>query len=69
MGTTRVYKTSGQVLLIGSRGIGRGLQTRKMELAGAKDARIPPGLHRRTDGSYEGRQAVQSATIKSAAVA
>ena len=60
MGTTRVYKTSGQVLLVSSHGIGRGLKTRKMKQAGAKDARIPPGLHRRTDGSYEGRQALKS---------
>ena len=55
MGTTRVYKTSGQVLLVSSHGIGRGLETRKMKQAGAKDARIPPGLHRRTDDGYEGR--------------
>ena len=57
MGTTRVYKTSGQVLLVSSHGIGRGLKTRMMKQAGAKDARIPPGLHRRTDDGYEGRQA------------
>ena len=58
MGTTRVYETGGQVLLVSSHGVGRRLMTRKMEQAGAEDARIPPGLHRRTDGSYEGRQAL-----------
>ena len=49
MGATRVYTTSGQGLLVSSHGVGRELMTRKMEQAGAEDARIPPGLHRRTD--------------------
>ena len=60
MGTTRVYETCGQRPLVSSHGVGRGIMTRKMEQAGAEDARIPPGLHRRTDGSYEGRQALKS---------
>ena len=68
MGATRVYTTGGQVLLVSSNGVGRRLMARKIQQAGAEDARIPLGLHRRTDSSYEGRQALTGRSM-SAAVA